>query len=160
MERTALQAKKAAMPAIARLRPIMGLRTVSLLELTQKRGAASASNCASKKYTPAQRHWMMPLFGFADHAASDAGRGSGGRPSGDSVNHNRGSAVTENGVLVRTQRHVRRNDRGVPGSISGYDQRKIRDISGRHTRVVAMTRSSVEVRPRGLEVRRLALAVL
>src|SRR6267154_4365152 len=100
------------------------------------------------------------LFGFADHAAGDARRGSGGRSSRYSVNHDRGSAVTENGVLVRTQRNVGRNDRGVPGSISGNDQRKIRDISGRHTRMVAMTRSSVEVRPRGLEVRRLALGVL
>src|SRR5712675_1368179 len=160
MERTALQAKKAAMPAIAKLRPIMGLRTVSLLESTQRGGAFSASNCASKKYTPVQLRWMRPLFGFADHAASDARRGSGGRSSGDRVNHDRGSAVTENGVLVRTQRDVGRNDRGVPGSISGNDQRKIRDISGRHTRMVAMTRSSVEVRPRGLEVRRLALGVL
>src|SRR5712671_5852449 len=106
MERTALQAKKAAMPATAKLRPIIGLRTVSLQESTQRRGAFSASNCASKKYTPAQRHWMRPLFGFADHAASDAGRGSGGRSSRHSVNHDRGSAVTENGVLVRTQRNV------------------------------------------------------
>src|SRR6267142_2021657 len=138
MDRTALQAKKAAMPAIAKLRPIMGLRTVSLLELTQERGAVSAFNCASKKYTPVQLHWMRPLFGLADHAASDAGRGSGGRPSGDRVNHDRGSAVTENGVLVRTQRDVGCNDRGVPGSISSNDQRKIRDISGRHTRMVAM----------------------
>ena len=64
MERTALQAKKAAMPAIAKLRPIMGLRTVSLLELTQERGAVSASNCASKKYTPVQLRWMRRYSGL------------------------------------------------------------------------------------------------
>src|SRR6266853_6415271 len=107
MERTALQAKKAAAAAIAKVRPIVGLRTVSLQE--------PAAMPTLKKYTPSQLHWMRCLFRLADYAAGDARRGSAGSPSGNSVNYDRGSAIAEYGVFVRTLGTVGRNDGGGSG---------------------------------------------
>src|SRR6267154_3799961 len=100
MERTALQAKKAAMAATAKVRPIVGLRTVSLRE--------PAALPTLKKYTPPQLHWMRCLFRLADYATGDTRRGSGGSPSGNSVNYDRSSAIAEYGVFVRTHRNVGR----------------------------------------------------
>lgn len=123
-------------------------------------GRGGAPHADSKELYASAIGLDEALFWFADYAAGDARRGSGGSSSGDRMNHDCGSAVAENGMIVRAHRDVGRNDRCVAGSISSDNQRKIGDISGRQTRVLSMAGSAVEVWPSGLEVGRLALGGL
>src|SRR5258708_19607654 len=63
------------------------------------------------------------LFWLADDAAGDARRSGVGRSAGDGVNHDRGSAIPEDGMLLTTPRYVRRHDGGVPPSVRSHTHR-------------------------------------
>jgi len=72
------------------------------------------------------------------------------------VDDNGGSAVAEDGVVVRAQSHIRRDSACVCRSIGADDEGKIRYVAGRKTGV-RMFRAAVKVRSCRLEIGRLAL---
>jgi len=141
---------------------MVGLRTVSLqVDDQSDAGRAEARpTTLPLKYTPVRPGWMMALFGFADDTAGDARRSGAGSSARDGVNDDGGPAVAENGMLVRAESDIGSNYRRVARSVGGHNQRKVRDISGGHTRVVGVAGSAIEMRTSGFEVRGLALGVL
>src|SRR5258707_15791864 len=103
---------------------------------------------------------MRALFGFADYPESNTRRSGAGSPARDGVNDDCGPAVAENGMLVRAEGDIGSNYRRVARSVGGHDQRKLRDISAGHTRVVGVGGTAIEMRTSGFAGRGLALGVL
>src|SRR5258708_33702519 len=102
----------------------------------------------------------MALWGFAEAPEGDPRRRGAESPAREGVNEEGGPAVAENGMLVRAEGDIGSNYRRVARSVGGHDQRKVRDISGGHTRVVGVAGSAIEMRTSGFEVRGLAFGVL
>src|SRR5260370_42282398 len=103
---------------------------------------------------------MRALSGLADATEGDRGRRGAGSPARDRVNDDGGPAVAENGMVGRAEGDIGSNYRRVARSVGGHNQRKVRDISGGHTRVIGVAGSAIEMRTSGFEVRGLALGVL
>src|SRR5258707_8689149 len=94
---------------------------------------------------------MRALFGFADYPESNTRRSGAGSPAREGVKDDGGPAVAENGMLVRAEGDIGSNYRRVARSVGGHDQRKVRDISGGHTRVVGVAGSAIEMRTADLK---------
>src|ERR1700730_2577167 len=124
-----------------------------------RRAEARPNNAAREVYVSAKT-LDDALFGLADYTASDARRSGAGSSICHCVDHDGGAAVAENGMLVSAHGDIGRNDRRVAGSVSADDERKVRNVSSRQTRVVSMSGSAGKVRASRLEVRGLALGVL
>jgi hypothetical protein len=99
---------------------------------------------------------VMSCLVFGDDRAGYAGWGAGGNFLGYRVNDQGGAAVGEDRVALGAERDARRDDGDVRGSVGAHCQNKIRNISGRHAHVIVFAARCVEVRSRGLEIRRIA----
>jgi len=100
------------------------------------------------------------LYRLADNAAGDARRSGAGTSARDGVNHDRGAPVAEDRMLVSTERDIGRDHCCVASSVGCHNQRKIRNVASRQTRVFGMAGGATEVRASRFEVWRFTFRVL
>lgn len=102
---------------------------------------------------------MLSLWPSDDAAGNTRGSGRSAAFR-HRVDHDRGTSITEDGVVIVAQSDIWRDDGNVGGAIGGNDERKIRDVAGGGCVVVVFSAAGIEVRSRGLEVWRFAFCDL
>src|SRR5580692_10151796 len=89
------------------------------------------------------------LFRLRDHRAGDTRRRGAGSARGDRVDDHGGSSIAEHRMVVASECDVGGHDAGMCCTVSGHDQRKIRDVACRKSRVVGVV---AVLGPAGVEV--------
>src|SRR5215472_11261646 len=102
---------------------------------------------------------IAPLLRFRDDAASNTRRSAAARATSNSVNHDGGAPVAENGSVIGAHCNVRSDGSGVGCAVSGNDQCKVRNVASRHTHALVGVTSG-KVWTGSLEIGRLALREL